>query len=452
MARDWYLDPEVGPFHYPTRWNTLNVPAHFRRLTQYLGDDFDLRQLRHDDYRRIWRKLIAEYVHHPKQKGHRTAEMVLGTLRTLMRWLAEKEYVDHGTGEPDPKWQDQLAADWEHATQARVPTPTAGIRYEPGEVANILQALPDADPRIRIAIHVAGRHRVGQFAARTTRKDILSHDGREIGRKEILDGSKRIGAVRIHGSGKKRGAIVELSADQTDALTHELQHGWLSNLEYAYSLRKIPNYRLLPGGYSAGKPPRAQVRNAEMSIGDRALRGYWLALENLAKVEHKEGRGWLAFSRSVAASAGQDDPDEILTYETILPRPVYENTRGFIEKLAKQINAAYQHKIFDGSAVLMRRLTEVLLILSYEHAKIESAIQDAADNYLPLERIIANAKANRALKLSRNSKDFLDEFRRLGNFAAHKIYFTTHPMDIRNVAQEYRALIEELLHKAGLRK
>jgi hypothetical protein len=142
---------------------------------------------------------------------------------------------------------------------------------------------------------------------------------------------------------------------------------------------------------------------------------------------------------------------EIVDDGTILPEIDYEKTRGYIESLAKQINASYEHNLFDGCAVLMRRLVEVLLILSYRHFNIESAIQGADSNFLMLEGIVANAKTNTTLGLGRNSKASLDIFRQLGNFSAHKVEYTCRREYIQPHIQEYRALVVELLHKAGLR-
>jgi hypothetical protein len=136
---------------------------------------------------------------------------------------------------------------------------------------------------------------------------------------------------------------------------------------------------------------------------------------------------------------------------SILPPIDYEKTYGYIERLAQQVNACYEHNLFDGCAVLMRRLVEILLILSYRKLQIESAIKDSDGNYLMLERISADAKNNTKLDLSRNSKSSLDVFRELGNFSAHKIEYTCRREYIKERIQSYRALIAELLHKAGLR-
>lgn len=138
--------------------------------------------------------------------------------------------------------------------------------------------------------------------------------------------------------------------------------------------------------------------------------------------------------------------------DTVLPRPVYESTRGFIESLAKQINASYEYNIFDGCAVLMRRLAEILLILAYEHLSIESEIQDHRGHYQPLEKIIENAKTNKTLKLTKDSRALVDEFRQIGNFSAHKIYYNCRRGDLKQISFQYRATIEELLYKSGIRK
>ncbi|MBN2000934.1 hypothetical protein JW935_25540 [candidate division KSB1 bacterium] len=146
------------------------------------------------------------------------------------------------------------------------------------------------------------------------------------------------------------------------------------------------------------------------------------------------------------------ESEEVISEDTVLPRPVYENSRGFTESLAKQINASYEYNIHDGCAVLMRRLLEVLLILAYEHLGIEQEIQDNNNQYLPLEVIIKDAKQNKTLNLSRDSKAVLDDFRLLGNFSAHKIYYNCRRADLRPILATYRATVEELLYKSGIRK
>lgn len=148
----------------------------------------------------------------------------------------------------------------------------------------------------------------------------------------------------------------------------------------------------------------------------------------------------------------REKSQDVIDHGTILPEVEYGETRSYIAALAKQINRAYEENIFDGCAVLMRRLVEVLLILSYRQLGIEAAITGADGNYKMLEPIINDARTNATLKLSRNGKESLELFREIGNFSAHKIEWTCRREYLKPHIMEYRALVVELLHKSGLKK
>lgn len=166
--------------------------------------------------------------------------------------------------------------------------------------------------------------------------------------------------------------------------------------------------------------------------------GFRLTLKYIAELEEKY------------PTVGEKS-QEVVEHGTILPEADYEKTRGYIERLAKQINATYEHNIFDGCAVIMRRLLEILLILSYQHLRIDAEIKDAVGNYFMLDAIITNARQNLTLNLSRNGKASADIFRTLGNFSAHKIEYNCKREYIASEIPSFRALVSELLHKAGIR-
>jgi len=146
--------------------------------------------------------------------------------------------------------------------------------------------------------------------------------------------------------------------------------------------------------------------------------------------------------------------EEIVSHSTILPAALYRtaNPRGYIVKLCDQINASYENNLFDACAVLMRRLLEVLLIHSYQHCGLESKILGPNSSFKELKTIIVEVNSTGDIALSRNTKTCLDSFRVLGNFAAHKITYNTTRDDIKNIALDFRAAVEELLYAAGLRK
>lgn len=144
--------------------------------------------------------------------------------------------------------------------------------------------------------------------------------------------------------------------------------------------------------------------------------------------------------------------EEIVFSSSMLPQSLFKDTRGYIEKFAKQINASFDHNLFDGCAVLMRRLIEILLVHSYQNLGIASRITTSSGEYKALKFIIADSLNNQTLGLSKGAKACIDEFRVLGNFSAHKLMYNCRRDDIKNIALDYRATVEELLYRAGLRK
>lgn len=143
--------------------------------------------------------------------------------------------------------------------------------------------------------------------------------------------------------------------------------------------------------------------------------------------------------------------EEIFTQNSVIDESLLQKDRSFVLSLMRQINASYENNIFDGCAVLMRRLLEIMLILSYEELKIEKDIQDGNGHYKQLNNIIDDAITNKTLKLSRNTKECIEKFRKLGNFSAHKIFYNAKRSYIEPLILDYGAMIEELLYKSSLR-
>lgn len=145
--------------------------------------------------------------------------------------------------------------------------------------------------------------------------------------------------------------------------------------------------------------------------------------------------------------------EEIITEDKILPEGLYLRTRGYIENLAKQINASYDHNIFDGCAILMRRLVEVLLFLTYEHLNRLNEIEDTSGTLKNLSTIINHTLSDSVIpSLCRDSRELLDQLRELGNSSAHRITYNAKKGDINPIRQKFRVLVEELLYSSGIKK
>jgi len=146
------------------------------------------------------------------------------------------------------------------------------------------------------------------------------------------------------------------------------------------------------------------------------------------------------------------DSEEIIVNDEILPNQLLNGTRGYIEKIAKQINGSFENNFNDGCAVLMRRLLEILLIMTYQHHRKQGEIQDNQNGYKNLSYIINYTKSNNQFHLSKTAIDCLDIFRILGNFSAHSIEYNCLKKEIKDVSQDFRVTIEELLYKSGIKK
>lgn len=145
-------------------------------------------------------------------------------------------------------------------------------------------------------------------------------------------------------------------------------------------------------------------------------------------------------------------PHKEIYADDMLPFDLYKDTRQNIKMIADQINKSFYYGIYDGTAVLMRRLVEMLLILAFKEIGQEDSIRGADGNYLQLSQVINQAVQNKALDLTRNAKDYLGIFKEKGDLSAHNPFYNCREKDLQLVQHKFRTLIEELLHKAGIFK
>lgn len=143
--------------------------------------------------------------------------------------------------------------------------------------------------------------------------------------------------------------------------------------------------------------------------------------------------------------------EEVYT-DDIVPFELYRGTRQNIEKIADQINKSFYFGIYDGAAVLMRRLVEMLLVLAFKEHKRDADIRGADGHYLPLHQIVVRAVQSRELDLTRNTMDYLDLFREKGNLSAHNPFHNCRRKDLELAQPKFRHIVEELLYKAGILK
>lgn len=122
----------------------------------------------------------------------------------------------------------------------------------------------------------------------------------------------------------------------------------------------------------------------------------------------------------------------------------------YLDKLVHQINHCYGQNCYDACAVLMRRLFEVLLVLTYQNKGVEAAITRPDGTHKMLEGIVKDARQNPSLGIPSRISNNFDAFRDVGNYSAHSITYTAGKLDIDRIAREYRVMLEDLYNRAGL--
>ena len=191
-------------------------------------------------------------------------------------------------------------------------------------------------------------------------------------------------------------------------------------------------------------PNTARLKEKLTKGKDKAMlisKGSTSALEFIPAVlqglEKEIGKAW-------------QDTETIISNSELIEEAKFYGKKPFIDRLIKQINFTYGNNCYDACAVLMRRLFEVLLVLSYQNLEIEADITNPQGNHFMLEGIVKSAVQNKKLNVpSRIAKNF-DLFREVGNNSAHSITYTAGKKDIDDIKVNYRVMMEDLFNRAGI--
>jgi hypothetical protein len=190
-------------------------------------------------------------------------------------------------------------------------------------------------------------------------------------------------------------------------------------------------------GFPRPRPSRLAtdlIRTRHVTRGERKDT-FRIDLRRLAELDEKFG----------SLLEGPHRPDS----GSILPPEWVRGTRPYLECITIQINGTFDEAYYDGTAVLMRRLMESLLIDCFVSRGLVAEIR-ASNQFVGLESLINKAAAASSnFQLGRNSKSIMDKVKVLGDTAAHDRSYITLRQDIDDIKAAYRKLIHELLGVAG---
>ncbi|GES46553.1 hypothetical protein FBZ98_101544 [Rhizobium sp. ERR 922] len=146
-------------------------------------------------------------------------------------------------------------------------------------------------------------------------------------------------------------------------------------------------------------------------------------------------------------------PEEGLLAKTqsVINISLVRGTRGYIERIANQVNGAYENGWYDAAAVMLRRLMETLIIEVFEKYSIADRIKNPAGDFFFLRDLITSTLNETAWNLSRNTKQALPKLKDVGDKSAHSRRYLAHRTDLDQLLPDIRMVVQELLFLAGLK-
>lgn len=143
-------------------------------------------------------------------------------------------------------------------------------------------------------------------------------------------------------------------------------------------------------------------------------------------------------------------PTEIEISSQYLPESIWKSTRGYIENVCKQVNGCFFHGYYDGTAVLIRRLFETLIIESYEFKKRANEIKDADGHYFMLGELINKILNPNGIHIGRDAGKALKNIKALGDRSAHNRHFNAKKNDLEKIQEDVRLTSQVLLSVANI--
>ncbi len=163
---------------------------------------------------------------------------------------------------------------------------------------------------------------------------------------------------------------------------------------------------------------------------------------------------------TLAQSIEESAPDTLLPpsettapkRQAIIPHSLFDDTRGYLEKVVYQINGTYDVACYDACAVMIRRLVEVLIIECFDAHAIVAKIKGSGGDYVFLQDLITAMLSEPTWHLGRNTKTGLTRLKTIGDQSAHSRRYNARREYIDEVIIDLRTIAEELLYLAKIRK
>lgn len=159
-----------------------------------------------------------------------------------------------------------------------------------------------------------------------------------------------------------------------------------------------------------------------------------------------------AIHADVTREIGPPEEGLISNTQPVVMMSLVRDTRGYIVRVANQINGTYENGWYDACAVMIRRLIETLIIEAFENHDVVYKIKNPSGDFLYLRDLIDKTLVEPSWNLGRNTKQALPKLKDVGDRSAHSRRFIAQRGDIQPLISEIRIVIQELLYISDLKK
>jgi len=128
------------------------------------------------------------------------------------------------------------------------------------------------------------------------------------------------------------------------------------------------------------------------------------------------------------------------------PLTLFDNTRGYLVKIAAQAAKCYDLGLYDACAVMTRKLLEVLIIEVFERHGLSSKIKGPNNNFFYLSDLIDTLLIETTWNVGRNARQSIPSLKKMGDQSAHNRRYFVQQTEIEKVKDDLRIVLEELLH------
>jgi hypothetical protein len=135
----------------------------------------------------------------------------------------------------------------------------------------------------------------------------------------------------------------------------------------------------------------------------------------------------------------------------VVPMTLVRGTRGYIERIANQVNGAYENGWYDACAVMIRRLLETLIIEAFEKHQIANKIKNTSGDFLYLRDLVSKTLDEASWNLTRNCKQALPRIKDIGDRSAHSRRYNAVRGDLAPLLSDIRLVVQEFLYLANLK-